>query len=97
MYRRGAVVAQAAHIATAPCLAWHKLQKLLLATRIQLVQDYLTRDDMTVTQMAQVLGFADVSVVSRFLKTHVGRSAKAIKVRSRRPKTRRSGEKRPYA
>jgi len=55
-------------------------QKLLLETRIQLVRDYLPRKSMTVSKMTQLLGFADASGVSRFLRMHG--LAKALKVKS---------------
>ena len=61
---------------------------LLRDARIQLAQDYLPREDVTVTRLAQALGFAHVSSASRFLKENFGQPARDFRQATQKGKRR---------
>lgn len=54
-------------------------QKILIETRCKLVEEFLSRPGMTVSEMAPILGLSDVSAVSRFVRSHFEESANVIK------------------
>ena len=60
-------------------------RRILTEIRLQLIDEFLTRKDVTLTEMAPVLGLSEVSAVSRFLRIHGNQSAKAAKGAKRRP------------
>jgi len=47
-------------------------QKVLRDLRLQLVREYLSRPDMTLTELAPILGLSEASAVSRFLRASGG-------------------------
>jgi AraC-like DNA-binding protein len=51
---------------------------LLAETRIGLARDYLGREAISATEAAARLGFAEVSVFSRFVRKHIGVSPRAL-------------------
>lgn len=53
--------------------------QLLAETRIELARDYLGREAMSATEVASRLGFAEPSVLSRFLRKHAGVSSRGLR------------------
>ncbi len=58
-------------------------QEILIETRCKLVDEFLSRPGMTVSDMAPILGFSDVSAVSRFVRLHFKKPANALKDEAR--------------
>jgi AraC-like DNA-binding protein len=57
--------------------------QLIAETRIALARDYLGREAISATEAAARLGFAELSVFSRFVRKHLGVSARALMYPSR--------------
>ena len=57
---------------------------LLTEVRIAMVDRYLRIDGLTAGEIAPFLGFSELSGVSRFLRTHVGASARQLKKQPQR-------------
>ena len=58
-------------------------QEILIETRCKLVEEFLSRPGMTVSEMAPILGFSEVSAVSRFVRLHFKKPANALKDEAR--------------
>ena len=53
--------------------------RILVQTRAAMARHYLRKGDVTVVKLAPLLGFSDASAASRFLRTHVGKTANELK------------------
>ena len=57
-------------------------QEILIETRCKLVEEFLMRPGMTVSELAPILGLSEVSAASRFIRRNFKQSANLIKRRT---------------
>jgi AraC-like DNA-binding protein len=57
-------------------------QRILAETRVEMFNDYAP-NGMSLAELAPMLGFSEASAVSRFVKSHTGASARALRKRGK--------------
>ena len=66
-------------------LAGHgtSFKQIVYEVRVKIVEDHINHDSTTGEKLASLLGFSQASAASRFLKDHVGHSAREIKAKAK--------------
>jgi AraC-like DNA-binding protein len=88
--RQATIEAVAGALSMSPRTLQRELRKsgasfshLIAETRIRLARDYLSREALSASEAASRLGFAETSVLSRFLRQHIGISARGLRKNGR--------------